>query len=599
MKTNILKQIRNFSMVTATILLVGCGGGGGDSAPSNTPVNTTVSGNAVDGPIYGADVNVYSLTGTTILATTTTSDGTDGKGIGEFSLAVPDLPAEYIIRVSGGTDAGPDGKMNDNDELSTFDMSSVGTKAEANTTYVSPATSLIVENIKETNQTIAEAKESVSASLGLPIGTDLTTSNPKTDVVASKAGAFVAQIVKAIPSTNKVEVLKSIAAVFKTGADSNKSVVTISASDVVLKDDLNLSAIADDMPSSAISTDDKSKLTKAEAVLESRIELTAKSAEPVIGITADEIKVAKAEKAAFDKIVDEVKDATDANSISAEQLTRIAIKVQEGVESILNSDKNITAKNIDIITQVIENNLDKNISEINSTLNSITDIDSSVIDTISEKMNGTSSADILFVDNIIKEIEENNGDVNSSVVTATETEADDLAGSGSPLEVIDALKEDGNITAAEILSDTISYNLDLEISVTTAKVEILRNDLLAQTNLSETNLTKISALKFATYVVDLNETNPAISMVTNFENNITTYLSSTYDLATSLTCMKNKVIDIDHNSSKNWSDLNVSSCVNFKINLTVYLDPPLPPLSIIGISTTTLENNISSQKLQY
>ena len=153
MKTNILKQIRSFSMVTATILLVGCGGGGGDSSASvddddtSIVVKTTVSGNAVDGPIYGATVNVYSLTGTTVLATIKTSS--DANTLGDFLLDVPNLPTEYIIRIIGGRDAGPDGVKNANDEVSTFDMSSVGIKGEANnTTYVSPATSLIVENIK-------------------------------------------------------------------------------------------------------------------------------------------------------------------------------------------------------------------------------------------------------------------------------------------------------------------------------------------------------------------------------------------------------------------------------------------------------------------
>jgi hypothetical protein len=400
MKNNMLKIIN--LVFVFSIIFVGCGGGGGDTTPatvvpttsnptknSTTQINkeevpandekneqtkivtTTITGTVVDGPIYDAMVSVYDINDTSFsnpLANAKTSS-IDGK-LGDYTLEVDNLPEQYILKVTGGKDTGPDGLKNDNDEES-FEMSSVGLKSTP-TTYITPATSMIA-NMVQDGESFDSAKANVKKSLGLPDGVDLTTTNPKTNDIANKAGTFVAQVLKSIPTTDTIQALKSITKEFKSKADVNKSVVTINSVDIVVND-LNLTSISNDVKVAKpdeIVEDDIEKLLKSSALLTKKIKSTVKKIKAVDKQTEDEKKEAIASHKALEKLSAQIKKE-DIDTIDLNKLESLSIKYEDSFNAILEDglDK-LTNDNIDILADVIESNLDKNISSITTDLKAI------------------------------------------------------------------------------------------------------------------------------------------------------------------------------------------------------------------------------------
>ncbi len=373
MKNNILKIVS--LIFVFGLIFSGCGGGGSKTSNNkNKNTNeeaqiksTTISGNVVDGPIYDANVSVYKKDGTYLGSTKTLS--TDGK-IGNYTLDIKDLPDEYIVKIIGGKDTGPDGIINNNDEES-FEMSSVGLKSSP-TTYITPATSMIA-NMVQDGVSLADAKSSVKKSLGLPDGIDLTTTNPKTNDIASKAGTFIAQVLKAIPTTNKTQALKSITKEFKVKALSNKSVATISSTDIFIND-LNLTSISDDVKVAKPDTiiqDDIDKLKKSSSLLTKKIKLTVKKTKAVDKQTDKQRKEAIASHKAFEQLSAEIKKE-GIYTIDLNKLESLFIKYEDGFNAVLEDGiESLTNDNLDILADVIESNLDKNISSITTNLKTI------------------------------------------------------------------------------------------------------------------------------------------------------------------------------------------------------------------------------------
>ncbi len=89
--------------ITVLALLGGCGGGGGSTAIVTVPppaTQGTISGNAVKGPVNGATVTAYALTGGAVgsqIATTTT----DAQGV--FSMSVGAYTGPVMLQMAGGT----------------------------------------------------------------------------------------------------------------------------------------------------------------------------------------------------------------------------------------------------------------------------------------------------------------------------------------------------------------------------------------------------------------------------------------------------------------------------------------------------------------
>ncbi len=400
MKNN-LKIISVALIVGLLFSSCGGGGGGGSSAPasetstddkqsstkdndtntndSNTK-STVVKGGVYDGPIYGATVSIYKKDGTLLGSTNTL--GEDGK-IGNYSIEIENLPDEYIVKTRGGKDTGSDGIINQNDEEG-FEMSSVGLK-ENPITHITPATSLIA-NMVEDGVDLTAAKSSVKKSLGLPDGIDLTSTNPKTNDIANRAAIFVAQVLKSIPTNNKKEALKAITKEFKNKSDDDTSVVTITSRGINI-DNLDLSLIASHVkiskPDEIIQVD-IDKLKKSKDLLSKKIRETVRKTKPVNKQTSKEQKEAIASHKALEKLLEHIRKK-DIETIDLNKLESLVIKYEKGFNLIVQkSIDDLTNTNIDIVTDVIETNLDKDISSIIVNLKNIAshtkDLDKNSVD---------------------------------------------------------------------------------------------------------------------------------------------------------------------------------------------------------------------------
>ena len=91
-------------LVSTSLALAACGGGGsgsgGTSPPPSPPVSGTVSGTAVKGPVAGATVTAYAINSGTIGAKIV-SASTDAQG--NFSLSMGPYTGPVMLQMSGGT----------------------------------------------------------------------------------------------------------------------------------------------------------------------------------------------------------------------------------------------------------------------------------------------------------------------------------------------------------------------------------------------------------------------------------------------------------------------------------------------------------------
>jgi len=94
-------------IVSAGLALAGCGGGGGSGSGSTgtggtppPPVSGTVSGTAVKGPVSGATVTAYAISGGA-MGTKIASASTDAQG--NFSLAMGAYTGPVMLQLTGGS----------------------------------------------------------------------------------------------------------------------------------------------------------------------------------------------------------------------------------------------------------------------------------------------------------------------------------------------------------------------------------------------------------------------------------------------------------------------------------------------------------------
>lgn len=95
--------MRKFSLwisaLAAALTIAACGGGGDSTPAASTPppvVSTTITGNAVKGPVSGATVTIKHATTGAVLATTTTSI------TGAYTVATT-YSGDVVVEVSGGS----------------------------------------------------------------------------------------------------------------------------------------------------------------------------------------------------------------------------------------------------------------------------------------------------------------------------------------------------------------------------------------------------------------------------------------------------------------------------------------------------------------
>jgi hypothetical protein len=678
MSSNILKQFRNISLVLATSILIGCGGGGGggsaapssnsdssspstDTPPTDTPptgIDTSVGGNTVDGPLFGSTVQVYNITDTSFaspLGSTTTSDGTDGNGIGSYSLNVTNIPDNFIVRVSGGTDAGDDGLANTPDDTAnTTVFTSVVSKVKADKAHVSSATSLLLEQIKDDNATttaqkIANAKASLKVTFGLADGVDLTELDPKSDIVASKAASFIAGVIKSMPGSDNTKALQSAAKVFK---ENNKTVATIKTESFSVSNDLNLSEIADEME---LSVDDKTKITKFESTLKTILETKVQATNPVDTVKEDNTSTtASSNVIALDRVIKAMEE-NDANDMEPETLEKIYNSTKQVLKDVLDSNGSaLDTKNLDVVLDVVENNLDTNLTALTSNVVDIAET--------TKKIYNDSSSDA-NLKKVVESMYENIDLNNSNAVDAVSNLLDNENSLSNLKDQIDTFKEDdnsdtildtfgetlvskanneGNITAGDVnntktqLSDNdvgtalafvktkvdgnttehklglwlqkaIAINIESNTSIGTGVVEDFYNNTIIDNPNVDGNLTQKLSLRSAIFNTDLNDTVDKSSFddnVTALQGQIDGFVNTanaqvgtgdikSLDLVTSLACVEKRIISgtsIDQ----------TCAVYNRIIKKSIVLAPTLfEPMTLLGIDSSSIPDVDLNTTLNY
>jgi hypothetical protein len=673
MSSNILKQFRNISLVVATSILIGCGGGGGggSAAPSSnsdssspstdtppTDTDTSVGGNTVDGPLFGSTVQVYNITDTSFaspLGSTTTSDGTDGNGIGSYSLNVTNIPDNFIVRVSGGTDAGDDGLANTPDDTpNTTVFTSVVSKVKADKAHVSSATSLLLEQIKDDNATtteekIANAKASLKVTFGLADGVDLTELDPKSDIVASKAASFIAGVIKSMPGSDNTKALQSAAKVFK---ENNKTVATISSASFSVSNDLNLSEIADEME---LSVDDKTKITKFESTLKTILETKVQATNPVDTVKEDNTSTtASSNVIALDRVIKAIEE-NDANDMEPETLEKIYNSTKQVLKDVLDSNGSaLDTKNLDVVLDVVENNLDTNLTALTSKVVDIAET--------TKKIYNDSSSDA-NLKKVVESMYENIDLNNSNAVDAVSNLLDNENSLSNLKDQIDTFKEDdnsdtildtfgetlvskanneGNITAGDVnntktqLSDNdvgtalafvktkvdgnttehklglwlqkaIAINIESNTSIGTGVVEDFYNNTIIDNPNVDGNLTQKLSLRSAIFNTDLNDTVDKSSFddnVTALQGQIDGFVNTanaqvgtgdikSLDLVTSLACVEKRII-------AGTSIDQTCAVYNRIIKKSIVLAPTLfEPMTLLGIGSSSIPDVDLNTTLNY
>jgi len=168
-----MRLINLLLLTFGLFVLAGCGGGGGDSLPSSRPAST-VSGNAVDALIVGAEIKIFNFAGG-IKAELLGSTITDSSGFYTLELVSPDSPV--LIELNGGSyieeSSGASVQLNNNETLRAVTFYESGKKLNV---MVTPWTNLAaglaqykIENGRNVNNAITEASTAISNLLGLDI----------------------------------------------------------------------------------------------------------------------------------------------------------------------------------------------------------------------------------------------------------------------------------------------------------------------------------------------------------------------------------------------------------------------------------------------
>ena len=423
----------------------------------------TVGGSVVDGPIYNAKVILMDMNNT-ILGETITS--AENVKIGNYSLAIKNLPQKYIVKIIGGKDVGTDGVIDEDDE-SSFEMSSIGEQSNPNT-FVSPATTLIT-HLVEDGATFENAKKSISQALGLEEHINLTTTDPKNIDIASKAGTFVAQVLNAIPSSNKKESLNAIAKIF-----SKESIITINGTGVELTN-LNLKMIAEQINSinpDTVSQSDIEKIDITQQLLANKIVSVTQNTQAINLQTSLQKREAIASTQALKHLSKEIKNSNK-NDINIDNLQLFTLKLEESFKTLLeNNETSLKGANIEILTDVIKNNLDKNSTSMNHYLSKI------AIDT--------------------NDINESLVNIYKDIYSSIDIEKSDKVGHLDKKDILDLLstidtKENKEILESSITSKLVSIvNLSTQ-DINSSEVNDIQNSIIDNSLLNET-LVKLNVI---------------------------------------------------------------------------------------------------------
>jgi hypothetical protein len=357
-----MNKLRVSVLVAFSFVVISCGGGGGGSTSGDSASGVSLSGVATDGPIYGATVEIFAKNDTTFsnpLGSATTSES--NATIGEYAIAgIQNLPAEYIVRVSGGKDAGPDGIKNNNDETS-FEMLSVAsynkdTDGESVRTHISPATTLVAKLVVNGTD-INTAKTTIKTALGLPNDVDLAKDNPKENDTANKAGTVVAQLINSTGVSDKNTVLEAIAKDFQ---EKNTKLVDINDLEVNvdLVDFGDIATKIKEVNSNAISDSQIAKMqhTQTATLMKKMVKNTTQRIKAVNLLNESDTQSAIAAHKASLKIKQLIQD-TDLIELNTDKLSNNYDTIEDNFATLVKDNiDNVTTDNFDIVASVIIDN---------------------------------------------------------------------------------------------------------------------------------------------------------------------------------------------------------------------------------------------------
>ena len=353
--------MKNFiSIITifmVSMFFSSCGSSSNSSnyAEEVTPLYQAV-GSVVDGPIYNAKVDIVDINDSSKIYASTTTDEN-----GRYSVPVENLPLVYRVLVYDGQDSGVDGEINSNDEVQPFTMSAIVHRDDNNESndsvgHVSPATTMVDSIVEDGALPFEEATELVNDSFGLEKGTDLSKEDALKNDVVNKLNNLIALLTKAIPSTNKKVVFKSIA---KTVIEK-KITIKVTNTGMEIKD-LNLTDIASKARSLSpddISLEDIEKLEKVEVVIKTKITKTIKTIRVVSTITPEQQKEAVASKATLEELLKEIQNK-EVDELNIDELTYLVDNLEVGIRTVLDgTDLNTSSPDdIDFIGLMVRENL--------------------------------------------------------------------------------------------------------------------------------------------------------------------------------------------------------------------------------------------------
>ena len=239
-----------------------------------------------------------------------------------------------------------------------------------------PATTLIaavVEQQVAAGETpdLGTASATISKALNLPTGTDLTKVNPKTNKVAAKAAAFVANALDSMPSgVNKAAAYESIKNIAVKASETDTPLVTISDDAMTIGAGFSIADIARDMVSTnagSVSNSDIEKLVKSEATINAQLRSASQAAKPFDTMTeAEQISAISADQT-LEVLNNAIDKITDVSSMNVGDLNKLAVVTEQAITNIMESAAlngesaigAVDASNVGTLAAVLQDNLSK------------------------------------------------------------------------------------------------------------------------------------------------------------------------------------------------------------------------------------------------
>lgn len=185
-----LGKLTLFSVVCATLLFTGCGSSSSTPVSTDTTTSGTVSGSLYEGAKVCLDTNANGKCDAGETSTTSAADGT-------FTLTGDpdyDVVAEIGATAKKHTVAGDNGTLVGSGNIFTFLAPRLGVDTDGSL-IISSISTKVWSAMKENNETLAQAKTSVAATIGGIDAADLLENFNGSGLNTAKKAALQARVV--------------------------------------------------------------------------------------------------------------------------------------------------------------------------------------------------------------------------------------------------------------------------------------------------------------------------------------------------------------------------------------------------------------------